>query len=138
MSGEPDCSGGLPMDADPAIRVTMMPKDTNYHGTIFGGVMLSYIDQAGAVEVGKLTRHPLVTVAMKEVIFKEPVFVGDLVSFFCRVERMGTTSVTVRVFVEAQRRTEALCRVPVTEAVVTYVAVDAERRPTSIVDTPEP
>lgn len=110
---------------DPAIRVMMMPRDTNAFGTIFGGVLLSYIDQAGALEARRYTDHKVVTVAMKEVVFHEPVQVGDMVSFYTHTQRIGRTSVTVDVEVEATRR-GALGNpsVRVTQAQVTYVAVD--------------
>src|SRR5262245_25571478 len=88
----------------PAIRVLMMPKDTNALGTIFGGLILSYIDQAGAVEAHRHGAGRLVTVAMREVVFHQPVFVGDLVSFFTETLRIGRTSITVRVTVEAERQ----------------------------------
>jgi len=113
----------------PAIRVAMMPRDTNAMGTIFGGVILSYLDQAGAVEAHRHTDHPIVTVAMREVVFRAPVFVGDLVSFYARSVRKGTTSVTVRVDVEAERASEPRRRVRVTHAEVVYVAVDGRRKP---------
>ena len=90
---------------DPAIRVVMMPADTNPHGTIFGGIILSYIDQAGAVEALKNTSRNMMTVAMHEVKFIAPVFVGDLVSFYAETLKIGTTSITVRVTVEARRGT---------------------------------
>lgn len=114
---------------EPAIRVSMMPKDTNHNGTIFGGVILSFMDQAGAVEVRKHTSEMIVTVAMKEVIFKEPVYVGDLVSFYTSTEHVGRTSITVSIDVVAFRRTNRLERVPVTQGTATYVAVDSDRRP---------
>ena len=79
----------------PAIRVMMMPRDTNALGTIFGGIILSYIDQAGAVEAHRHARGRLVTVAMREVEFHQPVFVGDLVSFYAEATRLGNTSITV-------------------------------------------
>ena len=83
---------------NPAIRLTMMPRDTNAHGTVFGGVILSYIDVAGGVEAVRHTKHErFVTVAMKEVIFHEPVFIGDLVSFYARTLRVGNTSITIHV-----------------------------------------
>ena len=88
---------------EPALRVTLMPRDTNAFGTIFGGVILSYIDLAGGVEAHKHAGHTFVTVAMREVVFHEPVYVGDLVSFYTRTERVGRTSVTVNVMVEARR-----------------------------------
>lgn len=109
---------------DPAIRITLLPRDTNSQGTIFGGVILSYIDTAGAVEAHRRTKNErFVTVAMKEVIFHKPVLVGDLVSFYADTLRIGTTSITTRVVVETQRigETESM---RVTEAEVIYVAVD--------------
>jgi acyl-CoA thioesterase YciA len=117
----------------PAIRVIMMPKDTNALGTIFGGIILSYIDQAGAVEAHRHGCGRLVTVALREVEFHAPVFVGDLVSLFTETLRVGKTSVTVKVVVEAERRTRGAGRVKVTEAEVVYVHVDANNRPTPIV-----
>jgi acyl-CoA thioesterase YciA len=116
----------------PAIRVMMMPRDTNAHGTIFGGVLLSYIDQAGAVEARKHTPHRFVTVAMNSVEFKKPVFVGDVLSFNTHVVKRGTTSITVRVSVEAERFDDPQLVVPVTEAVLVYVAVDEQGRPTPL------
>jgi acyl-CoA thioesterase YciA len=120
-----------------AIQVVMMPRDTNPHGTIFGGVILSYIDQAGAIgarhEVvragGKLPQ--LVTVAINRVEFKHPVLVGDVVRFQSRLVRIGRTSITMNVQVEAERGMEIL---HVTEAEIVYVGVDAspERNPTPL------
>jgi acyl-CoA thioesterase YciA len=118
---------------DPAIRITLLPRDTNSAGTIFGGVILSYIDMAGAIEAHRRTRMDrFVTVAMREVIFHKPVFVGDLVSFYSETVRVGTTSITVRVIVEAERVGVSTDRVRVTEAEVVYVAVDANRQKTKI------
>src|SRR5215213_6912048 len=109
---------------DPAIRITLLPRDTNSRGTIFGGVILSYIDTAGAIEAHRQTRmERVVTVAMKEVIFHKPVFVGDLVSFYAEIVRVGTTSITVRVIVDVKRVGKSE-RVRFTEAEVIYVAVD--------------
>lgn len=113
----------------PAIRVMMMPRDTNAHGTIFGGVILSYIDQAGAVEARMHTPHKYVTVAMDGVVFKQPVFVGDVLAFYTRLMRVGRTSMTIHVMVEAQRFEQPDTVVPVTEATLTYVSVDDNRRP---------
>ena len=119
---------------DPAIRITLLPRDTNSRGTIFGGVILSYIDTAGAIEAHRHTEmERFVTVAMKEVIFHKPVFVGDLVSFYAETVRVGTTSITVRVVVEVQRLGKKSERVRVTEAEVIYVAVDEEGNKTEIV-----
>ena len=112
------------MNSDPAIRVVMLPRDTNSQGTIFGGVILSYIDMAGAIEAHRQTgMDRFVTVAMREVIFHAPVFVGDLVSFYSETVKIGNTSITTRVMVEAVRY-EGHEHVRVTEAEVVYVAVD--------------
>ncbi len=121
-----------------AIKVVMMPRDTNPHGTIFGGVLLSYIDQAGVVGAlaeirGQGWPDPrMVTVALNGVEFHQPVLVGDIVSFWTRVVRIGTTSITVRVQVETNRNGETLS---LTQAEVVYVSVDTtgpERRPRPI------
>jgi len=110
---------------DAAIRLTMMPRDTNAHGTVFGGVILSYIDVAGGVEAIRHTKHNrFVTVAMKEVIFHQPVFIGDLVSFYVKTLKVGNTSITVHVDVEASRFDDPGVVVKVTEAEVTFVAID--------------
>src|SRR5580765_7575733 len=110
---------------DAAIRLTMMPRDTNAHGTVFGGVILSYIDVAGGVEAIRHTKHNrFVTVAMKEVIFHQPVFIGDLVSFYVKTLKVGNTSITVHVDVEASRFDDPGVVVKVTEGEVTFVAID--------------
>jgi acyl-CoA thioesterase YciA len=123
------------MTTDPAIRITMMPRDTNPQGTIFGGVILSYIDTAGAIEAHRHTgMDRFVTVAMEAVIFHEPVYVGDLVSFYAETTRVGNTSITVKVVVEAERYgVGSREKVRVTEASVTYVAVGIDRQKTKIV-----
>ncbi len=117
----------------PAIRVTLLPRDTNPHGTIFGGIILSYIDQAGAIEAHLHGAARVVTVAMEKVEFHQPVYVGDVVSFYGELVRIGTTSVTVRVRVEAQRLQSEAAPRRVTDAVITYVNVDEGGRPTPIV-----
>lgn len=115
-------------DRDAAIRLTMMPRDTNAHGTVFGGIILSYIDVAGSVEAVRHTRHErFVTVAMKEVIFHEPVYMGDLVSFYAETLKVGRTSIKVHVVVEAERFGNQGQRVKVTEAEVIYVAINQFR-----------
>ena len=129
-------------DRDPAIRVLLLPKDTNAYGTIFGGVILSHIDLASAIEARRAGPHRFVTKAMREVEFHEPVFVGDIVSFFTETVRIGRTSVTVRVLVEAERWGNPSAaapaadtpaqRIKVTEAEVVFVAVNAEGRPVPI------
>lgn len=121
-----------------AVKAVMMPRDTNPYGTIFGGVLLSFIDQAGVVGAHAwmaqedLPHRPLVTVAMNQVEFHEPVFVGDTVSFLTQVERVGRTSITMHVDVTAERDRQTI---KLTEASVTYVAVelaDGKREPISI------
>src|SRR5262245_59377505 len=121
---------------DPAIRVVLMPKDTDAHAAIFGGVILSYIDLAAAIEVRRHPLKPIVTGAMHEVVFVAPVFVGDIVSFYTRLVRIGRTSITVKVIVEAERVKRPSGRVRVTEAEVVYVAVDQNRRPVPVLDAP--
>jgi acyl-CoA thioesterase YciA len=118
-----------PGPVQPAIRVLMMPKDTNALGTIFGGIILSYIDQAGAVEAYRHASDRLVTVAMKEVEFHQPVFVGDLVSFFTETVAIGRTSITVQVTVEAVRSRRPDELVKVTEATLVFVHVDQNNCP---------
>ena len=117
---------------EPAIRVLMMPRDTNGHGTIFGGVILSYIDQAGAIEARRQGLKFMVTVSMDKVVFHEPVFVGDLVSFWTETIRIGTTSITTKVVVDAIRAADPSQRVRVTEAQVVYVNLGEDRKPAVI------
>ena len=119
-----------------ALRAAMMPRDTNPYGTIFGGVVLSYIDQAGAIAAREAIRswglpdRPVVTVAMNAVEFHEPVFVGDVVSFYGTVSRVGKTSISIHVDVETEREGETI---QLTEADVTYVSVELDKRtPTPI------
>lgn len=117
---------------DPAIRVILLPRDTNAHGSIFGGVILSQLDLAGVVEARKAGPRDFVTVLMRQVEFKQPVYVGDVVSFYTSTLKVGTTSVTVKVEVEAQREKDPAQKVAVTEAEIVYVAVDAQGKPTPI------
>ncbi len=127
----------MSQEAVPAIKLLLLPKDTNAYGTIFGGVILSNIDLASAVAARKVAARRYVTKAMREVEFHQPVFLGDIVNFFTEIVRVGRTSVTVKVNVEVERwgagRGE---RVKVTEAEVVLVAVDDEGRPTPILDEP--
>jgi len=116
----------------PVIRVMMMPRDTNGHGTIFGGIILSYIDQGGAVGAIEAGCRQVVTVAMDKVEFHAPVFVGDLVSLYTVVEREGRTSMVVHVVVKARRQRDPAEEVLVTEATVTYVNIDGEGTPVPI------
>jgi acyl-CoA thioesterase YciA len=120
-------------DRVPAIKVLLLPKDTNAYGTIFGGVILSHIDLASAVEARKAAPRRYVTKAMREVEFHEPVYLGDIVNFFTETMRVGRTSITVRVSVEAERWGAGHGeRVKVTEAEVVLVAVDVLGRPVPI------
>lgn len=116
----------------PALRVTLLPRDTNRHGTVFGGVILSHIDLAAAIEARESCGpYNFVTVAMDKIVFHAPVFLGDVVSFYTETVKIGRTSVTVKIHVEAQR-VQDLETVKVTEAEVVFVAVDENRRPTPI------
>jgi acyl-CoA thioesterase YciA len=118
----------------PAIRLTMLPRDTNAYGTIFGGVILSYIDLAGGIECRRQWPKKFVTKALHEVVFVAPVYLGDLVTFYTRTARVGNTSITVAVEVEVERLglqgTKETVRV--TEAEVIYVSVDANGQPVPI------
>ena len=121
------------LDRIPAIKVLLLPKDTNALGTIFGGVILSHIDLASAVEARKAAPRRYVTRAMREVVFHEPVRVGDIVNFFTDTVRVGRTSITVKVTVEAERWGGGEGEtVTVTEAEVVLVAVDEFGPPTPI------
>jgi acyl-CoA thioesterase YciA len=113
----------------PALRVVPMPADANQHGDIFGGWVMSQVDIAGGVVAAKRARGRVATVAVNSFVFKEPVLIGDVVSLYAEIRRVGRTSVTVDVEVYAQRNpTEEIC-VKVTEASLTYVAVGPDRRP---------
>jgi len=121
------------MERIPAIKVLLLPKDTNAHGTIFGGVILSHVDLASAVEARKTAPRRYVTKAMREVEFHEPVFLGDIVNFFTETVKVGRTSITVKVTVEAERWGSGQGeRVKVTEAEVVLVSVDEAGKPTPI------
>ena len=122
----------MSLDRAPSIRVVLLPRDTNSQGTIFGGIILSHIDLAGAVEAGKTTRQKVVTAAIKEVVFKAPVFVGEVVSFYTSTNRVGRTSITVHVDVEVMRGGESI---PVTAADLTFVCVDKSGRPVPVETT---
>ena len=113
----------------PALRVVPMPADANVHGDIFGGWIMSQVDIAGAIPASRRARGRVATVAVNAFTFKQPVFMGDVVSFFASVVRVGRTSVTVDVQVYAQRNPHDELAVKVTEATLTYVAVGEDRRP---------
>ena len=119
-----------PLTSIPTLRQLAMPKDTNALGTIFGGVILSQIAQAAAIEAHKYHKGAVVTVAMDEIEFKQPVFVGDVVSYYTRIHKLGRTSVTIDVYVYAQRQfAEDGDFLPVTQARVVMVAVDSNNHP---------
>ena len=118
----------IPAGREPTLRVVPMPSDANYTGDIFGGWIMSQVDIAGAIPAIELAKGRVATVAVNSFTFKQPVMIGDVVSFYARVVRVGRTSITVDVEVYARRRT-LLEGVKVTEATLTYVAVDDERRP---------
>lgn len=126
LSGAP-----APHGRNLALRVSLMPKDTNVHGTIFGGILLAHLDIAGAIAT-RPHCDLVVTVKMTEVIFHEPVYVGDVVSFYTSVTKIGRTSITVHVAVEAQRYGDPGTFVKVTDADIVYVNVGEDRRPTPI------
>src|SRR5688500_9360161 len=114
------------------LRVTMLPRDTNARGTIFGGVILSHIDLAGGIAASRQASRNFVTRAMRGVEFIAPVYVGDVVSFYASVLRQGRTSITIKVSVEAERGREPRQQVKVTEAEVIYVAIDETGKPTPL------
>jgi len=116
-------------EGEPVLRVVPMPADVNQHGDIFGGWIMSQVDIAGGVLAARRARGRVATVAVNSFTFKQPVLVGDLVTFFAEVVRVGRTSVTVDVEVYAQRNPTDLITVKVTEASLTYVAVGADRKP---------
>jgi len=119
----------LPEGKLPALRVVPMPADANHNGDIFGGWIMSQVDVAGGTAAGRLARGRVVTVAVNSFIFKQPVQIGDVLSFYADVVKVGNTSVTVNVEVYAERRPTDPTIVKVTEATLTYVAIDAEGKP---------
>ena len=126
----------LPPGKEPALRVIPMPADANHSGDIFGGWIMSQVDLAGSIPAVRLAQGRVATVAVNSFVFKQPVFVGDVVSFYADVVKVGRTSITVDVQVYAQRRPEREMCVKVTEATLTYVAVDNQRRP-RVVSNPQ-
>ena len=122
----------LPPDRVAVLRMMPMPSDANIHGDVFGGWIMSHVDIAGAIPAVRRAGGRVATVAVTSFTFKNPVFVGDLVSFYCDTLRVGRTSITVKVVVEAERNEPRGERVKVTEAEVVYVHVDAANRPQPI------
>ena len=119
----------LPRDREPTLRVVPMPADANSTGDIFGGWIMSQVDIAGALPAIRLAKGRVATIAVNSFMYKQPVLIGDLVSFYAKVVRVGRTSITVEVEVWAQRGIPEEVTVKVTEATLTYVAVDKERKP---------
>ena len=122
----------LPTDQDLVLKVIPMPADCNANGDIFGGWVMAQVDLAGAVLPARYVRGRYATVAVNQFVFKQPVRVGDILSFFARVERIGNTSITIAVEVYAERFSEQGQYIKVTEASLTYVAIDDQGRPRPI------
>lgn len=131
IPSDPALHVALP-DGQPVLRTVPMPADTNHAGDIFGGWIMSQVDMAGSIVGIRRARGRVATVAVNSFVFKQPVFVGDIVSFYADIVKIGRTSITVDVSVYAQRGVreggEEIC-IKVTEAVLTYVAIDEQRRP---------
>jgi acyl-CoA thioesterase YciA len=123
-------------DGMPTLRVMPMPADANIHGDVFGGWIMAQVDIAGAIPAVRRANGRVGTVAVNSFVFKQPVFVGDLLSFYSKIVRTGTTSVTVTVEVYAERNRLQAEVVKVTEATLTYVAVDEGRRPRTLPPVP--
>lgn len=121
----------MPLDKQPMIRVMAMPKDTNSAGDIFGGWIMSQVDLAGSVFAHGYVKERVVTVAVNSFAFHQPVFIGDVISCYAELVKVGNTSITIEVTVFAERYREEKA-VKVTQAVLTYVAVDENRKPTPI------
>ena len=121
-----------PSTSEPAIRVVMMPRDTNAEGTIFGGVILSLMDQAAYIEAMRQAHRRYVTVSFKEVEFKKPVYVGDVLSVYAQATRIGRTSMTIHLRVCARRRVAPDENVEVTEGEVVFVCVGEDGKPTPV------
>jgi acyl-CoA thioesterase YciA len=119
----------LPTDRQLVLRVMPMPADANGNGDIFGGWIMAQVDLAGAVLPARIAKGRIATVAVNQFVFKQPVSIGDLLSFYAKVERVGNTSVTVHVEVYAERNPADLRVVKVTEANLTYVAIDNQGQP---------
>ena len=122
----------LPADKELVLRVIPMPSDANFNGDIFGGWIMAQVDIAGSVLPARIAKGRIATVAVNEFVFKQPVSISDLLSFYARIERIGTTSITVNVEVYAERNPANLQVVKVTEANLTYVAIDKDGKPRPI------
>ena len=128
----------LPGNKEPTLRVVPMPADANQHGDIFGGWIMSQVDIAGSVLAARHSRGRVATVAVNSFQFKQPVFIGDVLSFYAEIMRVGSTSITVNVEVYAQRNPREIETVKVTEATLTYVATGPDRRPRPVPPLPNP
>jgi acyl-CoA thioesterase YciA len=126
----------LPEGKEPVLRVLPMPADANHHGDIFGGWIMAQVDIAGGVLAARHARGRVATVAVNSFQFKQPVQIGDLLSFYADIVRVGNTSITINVEVYAQRNPEEIEVVKVTEATLTYVATDKHRRPRKVPPLP--
>jgi acyl-CoA thioesterase YciA len=122
----------LPKGKEPVLRVVPMPADANQHGDIFGGWIMAQVDIAGGVLAARRARGRVATVAVNQFLFKQPVLIGDLLSFYAEIVRVGNTSITVNVEVYASRNPEDIEVVKVTEATLTYVATDGNRKPRTV------
>ena len=127
----------LPKDKEPVLRVVPMPADANQHGDIFGGWIMSQVDIAGGVLAARRARGRVATIAVNSFQFKEPVFIGDVLSFYADIVRVGNTSITVYVEVYAQRNPRDIETVKVTEATLTYVATGPDRKPRTVPPLPK-
>ena len=126
----------LPEGREPVLRVMPMPADANHHGDIFGGWIMAQVDLAGGILAGRHARGRVATVAVNSFQFKQPVQIGDLLSFYAEIVRVGNTSITIYVEVYVQRNPEEIEVVKVTEATLTYVATDKDRRPRKVAPLP--
>ena len=132
MQASARAPAALPADKELTLRVISMPSDANFNGDIFGGWIMAQVDLAGSVLPVRIAKGRVTTVAVNQFVFKQPVSVGDLLSFYSTVERIGTTSITVRVEVYAERNPADIQVVKVTEANLTYVAIDKNGKPRPI------
>jgi acyl-CoA thioesterase YciA len=127
----------LPVGKEPILRVVPMPADANQHGDIFGGWIMAQVDIAGSVLAARRALGRVATIAVNSFQFKQPVFIGDVLSFYGEIVRVGNTSITLSVEVYAQRNPSELETVKVTEATLTYVATGPDRRPRPVPPLPD-
>lgn len=125
-------SDALPVGKMPQLRVMPMPSDANVYGDVFGGWIMAQVDLAGSLPATRRANGRVATIAVNSFLFKQPVFVGDLLSFYAEIVKVGTTSITVNVEVFAERNRLQTDTVKVTEATLTYVATGADRKPRAL------